>query len=63
MNQNRRRFLVAAGVTLAATAVPFSARSSDTMKTGIIDSGTVASALGTTWLQAGPEDMLPSRLI
>lgn len=63
MNQNRRRFLVAAGVTLAATAVPFSARSADTMKIGIIGSGNVGSALGTTWVKAGHEVMFSSRHI
>lgn len=63
MNQNRRRFLVAAGVTLAATAVPFPARSADTMKIGIIGSGNVGSALGTTWVKAGHEVMFSSRHI
>jgi len=63
MNQNRRRFLVAAGVTLAATAVPFAARSADTMKIGIIGSGNVGSALGTTWVKAGHEVMFSSRHI
>ncbi len=63
MNQNRRRFLVVAGVTVIATAVPFSARSADTMKIGIIGSGNVGSALGTTWVKAGHEVMFSSRHI
>ncbi len=63
MNQNRRRFLVVAGVTVAATAVPFSVRSADTMKIGIIGSGNVGSALGTTWVKAGHEVMFSSRHI
>jgi hypothetical protein len=63
MNQNRRRFLVVVGVTVAATAVPFSARSADTMKIGIIGSGNVGSALGTTWVKAGHEVMFSSRHI
>ena len=63
MNQNRRRFLVVVGVTVAATAVPFSARSADTMKIGIIGSGRVGSALGTTWVKAGHEVMFSSRHI
>ena len=61
MNQDRRRFLVLAGVTVAATAVPFSVRSADTMKIGIIGSGKVGSALGTTWVKAGHEVMFSSR--
>ena len=61
MNQNRRRFLVAAGVTVAATAVPYSVRSADTMKIGVIGSGKVGSALGTTWVKAGHEVMFSSR--
>ena len=63
MNQNRRRFIVVAGMTFAATAVPFSARSADTMKIGIIGSGKVGSALGTTWVKAGHEVMFSSRHI
>ncbi len=63
MNQNRRRFLVVAGVTIAAAAVPFSAHSADKMKIGIIGSGKVGSALGTTWVKAGHEVMFSSRHI
>jgi len=63
MNQNRRRFIVVAGVAVAATAVPFSVRSADTMKIGIIGSGNVGSALGTTWVKAGHEVMFSSRHI
>jgi len=63
MNQNRRRFIVVAGMTFAATAVPFSARSADTIKIGVIGSGNVGSALGTTWVKAGHEVMFSSRHI
>jgi len=63
MNQNRRRFLVIAGVTIAAAAVPFSAHSADKTKIGIIGSGKVGSALGTTWVKAGHEVMFSSRHI
>ena len=63
MNQYRRRFLVVAGVTIAAVAVPFSARSAEKLKIGIIGSGKVGSALGTTWVNAGHEVMFSSRHI
>jgi predicted dinucleotide-binding enzyme len=63
MNQYRRRFLVVAGVTIAAAAVPFSARSAEKMKIGIIGSGKVGSALGTVWVNAGHEVMFSSRHI
>jgi hypothetical protein len=63
MNQNRRRFFVVAGVTVVTAAVPFSARSADTMKIGIIGSGNVGSALGTTWVKIGHEVMFSSRHI
>ena len=63
MNQNRRRFLVVAGVSIAASAVPFSARSADKTKIGVIGSGKVGGALGTTWVNAGHEVMFSSRHI
>jgi hypothetical protein len=63
MNQDRRRFIVVAGVTIAAAALPFSARSADKIKIGIIGSGKVGSALGTTWVKAGHEVMFSSRHI
>ena len=63
MNQDRRRFLVIAGVSLVAAAVPFSARAADKVKIGIIGSGKVGSALGTTWVKAGHEVMFSSRHI
>jgi predicted dinucleotide-binding enzyme len=63
MKQDRRRFLVIAGVSLAAAAVPFSTRAADKVKIGIIGSGKVGSALGTTWVKAGHEVMFSSRHI
>ncbi len=63
MNQNRRKFLVVAGVTIAAAALPFSAHSAEKIKIGIIGSGNVGSALGTTWVKAGHEVMFSSRHI
>jgi predicted dinucleotide-binding enzyme len=63
MNQYRRNFLVVAGVTIAAAAVPFSVRSAEKMKIGIIGSGKVGSALGTVWVNAGHEVMFSSRHI
>ena len=63
MNQNRRRFLVVAGVTIAAAAVPFSTHSAEKIKIGIIGSGKVGSALGSVWVEAGHEVMFSSRHI
>ncbi|MEC4679558.1 MAG: NAD(P)-binding domain-containing protein, partial [Nitrospirota bacterium] len=63
MNQDRRKFLVVAGVTIVAATLPLSARSEDAMKIGIIGSGKVGSALGTTWVKAGHEVMFSSRHI
>ena len=63
MNQYRRRFLVVTGLTIAAAAMPFSARSAEKMKIGIIGSGKVGSALGTVWVNAGHEVMFSSRHI
>ncbi len=63
MNQYRRRFLVIAGVTIAAATVPFSVRSAEKVKIGIIGSGKVGSALGTVWVTAGHEVMFSSRHI
>jgi len=59
MNQDRSSFLVVAGVTIATT-VPFSARSAEKTKIGIIGSGKAGSALGTTWVKAGHEVMFSS---
>jgi predicted dinucleotide-binding enzyme len=63
MNHDRRRFLVVTGAALAAAALPFSARSQDPMKIGIIGSGRVGSALGTVWVKAGHDVMFSSRHI
>ena len=63
MNQYRRRFLIVAGAAIAAGTVPFSVSSADTIKIGIIGSGKVGSALGTTWVKAGHEVMFSSRHI
>ncbi len=63
MIAHRRRFLVVAGIAVAAVALPFSLPAADTMKIGIIGSGTVGSALGTVWVKAGHEVMFSSRHI
>jgi 8-hydroxy-5-deazaflavin:NADPH oxidoreductase len=63
MNPNRRRFLVVAGAAVAAASLPFSARSSEKLKIGIIGSGNVGSALGGVWVKAGHEVMFSSRHI
>jgi len=63
MNQHRRRFLVVAGVAIAAAAFPFSARPDEPVKIGIIGSGNVGSALGAVWAAAGHEVMFSSRHI
>ncbi len=61
MNQNRRSFLVVAGVAVAAAAMPFSARAADKLKIGVIGAGNVGIALGTVWVKAGHEVMFSSR--
>ena len=63
MNQYRRRFLVVAGVAIAAVVLALPARSAETMKIGIIGSGNVGSALGAVWVKAGHEVMFSSRHI
>ena len=63
MNEHRRRFLALAGTAVAAAALPFSARSAERMKIGIIGSGDVGGALGAVWVKAGHEVMFSSRHI
>jgi predicted dinucleotide-binding enzyme len=63
MNAHRRRFLVVAGIAVAAVALPLSLPAADSMKIGIIGSGNVGSALGTVWVNAGHEVMFSSRHI
>ena len=63
MNLFRRRFLVIAGAAVAAAAMPFSTRSAEKMKIGIIGSGKVGSAIGASWVRAGHEVMFSSRHI
>jgi len=63
MNVHRRRFLVLAGTAVVATVLPFSARTAEKMKIGIIGSGDVGSAIGAVWVQAGHEVMFSSRHI
>ena len=63
MNQYRRRFLVVAGVAIAAVVLALPARSAEMMKIGIIGSGNVGSALGAVWVKAGHEVMFSSRHI
>ena len=61
MNLYRRRFLVVAGAAIAAVALPFSARSAEKVKIGMIGSGKVGSALGAVWVNAGHDVMFSSR--
>jgi predicted dinucleotide-binding enzyme len=63
MSQNRREFLVVAGVATAAALVPYAAHPEDKVKIGIIGSGNVGSALGTVWAKAGHAVMFSSRHI
>ena len=63
MNRYRRRFLVVAGVAIAAVVLALPARSAEMMKIGIIGSGNVGSALGAVWVKAGHEVMFSSRHI
>ena len=63
MNQYRRRFIVVGGVAIAAVVLALPARSAETMKIGIIGSGSVGSALGAVWVKAGHEVMFSSRHI
>ncbi len=63
MNRYRRRFLVVAGVAIAAVVLALPAGPAETMKIGIIGSGNVGSALGAVWVKAGHEVMFSSRHI
>jgi predicted dinucleotide-binding enzyme len=63
MNQYRRRFLLATGAVIATSTLPFSARSAEPPRIGIIGSGNVGSALGAVWVKAGHEVMFSSRHI
>ncbi len=63
MNQGRRKFLVVTGAVVSAAAMPFSVRSQERMKIGMIGSGNVGSALGAVWVKAGHEVMFSSRHI
>ncbi len=60
---NRRDFLRAAAATLALASLPAGAQSVTTgakLKIGIIGSGNVGSALGTTWAKSGHTVMFSS---
>ncbi len=61
MNPHRRRFLIVAGASVVASALPYKARAADKLKIGIIGSGNVGSALGAVWVQAGHDVMFSSR--
>jgi predicted dinucleotide-binding enzyme len=63
MNEHRRRFLVVAGATVAAAAIPLHLPAADKVKIGIIGSGMVGSAIGAVWVKAGHEVMFSSRHI
>ena len=63
MPHNRRSFLVLSGVAVAAAAFPFSARSADKLKIGVIGAGNVGIALGSVWVKAGHAVMFSSRHI
>lgn len=60
---HRRDFLRAAAATLALASLPAGAQSMTTgtkLKIGIIGSGNVGSALGTTWAKSGHQVMFSS---
>ena len=61
MNFYRRRFLVVTGAAASTALLPFSIRSAEPLKIGIIGAGKVGSALGGVWVQAGHEVMFSSR--
>jgi len=63
MNEHRRQFLVLAASATAVVALPLSLRAAEKRKIGVIGSGNVGSALGTSWLRAGHEVMFSSRHI
>ena len=60
MKQNRRGFLVLAGVALAVGAVPLRASAAGKTKIGIVGSGRVGGAIGAVWVKAGHEVMFSS---
>jgi len=61
-SSKRREFLGAAAATLALGALPFSARAAEggKMRIGIVGSGRVGGALGTSWANAGHTVMFSS---
>ncbi len=61
MNPHRRRFLVAAGITVATASLPLRAQTADPLRIGIIGAGKVGTALGTVWVNAGHDVMFSSR--
>lgn len=63
MNSNRRRFIVVAGLAIAAGALPLATLSAEPIKIGVIGSGNVGSAIGAVWVRAGHEVMFSSRHI
>ncbi len=63
MNYHRRKFLAVTGAAVTLATLPFSLRSAEKKKIGIIGSGNVGSALGGAWLKAGHEVMFSSRHI
>ena len=60
MKQSRREFLVIAGALVAFGALPLHAFADGKMKIGIVGSGNVGSAIGTTWVRTGHEVMFSS---
>ncbi len=63
MSRKRRAFLVAAGASVAAGALPSRVFAAQKTKIGIIGSGNVGSAIGAVWVSAGHEVMFSSRHI
>ena len=63
MNQHRRHFLIASGAAIAASCLPFAARSAEKLKIGVIGSGKVGSAIGSVWVGMGHAVMFSSRHI
>ena len=63
MQLKRRAFLTAAGVLLAAGALPASGQSGRRMKIGVIGSGRVGGTIGELWVKAGHEVVFSARTI
>jgi len=61
MNVFRRRLLKLAAATAAAGVLPARAATSMSTRIGVIGSGNVGSAIGSSWIKSGHEVMFSSR--